>query len=525
MDNIRLDKTGAAPLYRQLADRLKEAIRQGELVQGERLPPIRAWKERLGISPVTATQAYEVLAQEGFTTGQVGRGTFVTVPAPPAKTIREVPADYAKREVAPLRPELTSYLKTGRAAQVQRYLATAVARYEAKTDHPADMIVMTSGNPAPERFALSRWKDAMQAAGESLEQETSRRNLSFQYGAPLGDEETRGWLADYLSRVGIKATLPEVMLTSGAQQALDLLTRAFMGPGEPLLVESPCYFSALEIFESRGVELLPVPLDDDGLQLDVLERLVERHHPRLLYTVPTSHNPTGIMQSVARRTQLLELAERYNFFIIEDDNCNEFCYSPTPPTLKSLDRQDRVIYIKSFSKLIFPAVRLGAVIAAEPIMEKLSSAKAMFDRATSLPTARTVFKFCSSPAFERELRQSKSFYQLRRDTFVAALERELAGTGCQWTRCQGGFSLLLTLPRTVRADEFYLETAERGLAVLPAMASYPVINEAPTNVVRLSFGDNPPDRLEEAARRLGQALQVFGTRKPLLSGTPFMTSV
>ena len=530
LDNIRLNKAATEPLYRQLVEGLKTAIEAGELKEGERLPPIRAWKERLGISPVTATQAYEVLAQEGFTTGQVGRGTFVRRPTPPQPTVSHEPVaeiQFANGSEA----GLPNYLKTSRAAQVQRFLQTAQARYQANPERPANMIVMTSGSPAPELFALPRWKAAMVKAGQSLEHDglsEGTNSLQFQYGSPLGDVQTRQWLSQYLTRFGLQTSHNDLMLTSGTQQALDLIARVFTAPGDPVLVESPSYTSALEIFESQGVQMLPVPLDRGGLILETVERLAARYHPRLLYTVPTAHSPTGITQLVERRVQLVELATRYNFFIVEDDTCNEFQYGSDPdlPAIKSFDRTGRVIYLKSFSKLIFPAVRLGTIVAAEPILEKLAYAKAIFDRYTSLPTARAVLEFARQPTFERDLNAAREVYRQRRDALLEGLTTQLAGSGCEWSECTSGLSLLLSLPRGVRASEFYLTAAEYGVAVLPGPVFYPLMNDAPDNTLRLTFGDNSPARLLTATRRLGEALQTFLTRERSgASNQPFIMAV
>ncbi len=521
---IRLEKAARQPLYRQLAEQLKTAIRRGELRQGEKLPPIRAWKDALGVSPVTATQAYEVLGAEGFATGQVGRGTYVQLPTvppeiAPTEMLRDQAAAYATapRSSGPL-SDLTTYLKAPRSNQMQRFLQIALARYQSAPAAPADLIVMSSGSPAPELFALKRWRAAMLKAGESIEWDSSEDgglNRQLQYGPALGDSATREWLADYLTRFGIRCDRDDVLLTSGSQQGLDLVARVFCGPGDAVLVESPSYVSALEIFEQRGVNWLPVALDAGGLSIEAIERLAERYHPRLLYLVPTAQSPTGLTMAAERRPRLVELARRYNFVIVEDDTCNEFYYGgpSTPATLKSYDTDGRVIYLKSFSKLIFPMLRFGAIVAQGLLFERLVEAKATFDRSISLPLARAVLKFAGQPAFEREVQQAGLIYRQRRDVFSESLERELGGTGCTWSRAEGGFSLLLSLPRGLRAEELHVEAAERGLAVLPGPVFYPSLPDAPENTVRLSFGDNSPERLTEAARRLGLAVRALQSRR------------
>lgn len=526
---IKLDKADSAPLYRQLAEQLKAAIRRGDLQSGEKLPPIRAWKEKLDISPVTATQAYEVLGADGYAVGQVGRGTFARLPqARPVVADLPGASEPATRPAFPPAPfNFPDHYKAGRSALVQRALNTSIARHQAAGGE--DLIVLTSGGPAQELFQLGRWRTAMQRAGESFEQESQfYGNSQLQYGPALGDMATRQWLTGYLSRFGFQPDPEEILLTTGSQQSLDLLSRVLAGPGDNVLVESPSYVSALEIFENRGVNWLPLPLDDRGMQVAQIERLAERYRPRLLYTIPTAQSPTGITLATERRKQLIELADRYNFWIIEDDTCNEFYYESDSliPTIKSYDQPGRVIYLKSFSKLIFPAVRFGLITAQRPLMEKLAEAKAVFDRGISLPLARSVMKFAGAPVFEKELATARQLYHERRNALLAGFEAELSEAGCSWSKCEAGFSIQLTLPEEVRADEFHLAAAENGVAVLPGPIYYPLMNEGRFNTVRISFGDNSPQRLREACRRLGIALHSLSGRQfSLPSGSPFITAV
>jgi DNA-binding transcriptional MocR family regulator len=532
-EKIKLDKADSTPLYRQLAEQLKAAIRRGDLPPGQKLPPIRAWKEKLAISPVTANQAYGVLGVDGFAVGQVGRGTFARLPQTPPLAVG--PTAEGEAPLAVVRPghssapfDFPGHYKADRLAQVQRALNLSIARHQA-AGQGQDLIVLTSGAPAQEVFQLDRWRSAMNRAGESFEQEShSFGKAQLQYGPPLGDFSTRQWLAGYLARFGFQPDPDEILLTTGSQQALDLLSRVLAGPGDNVLVESPSYVSALEIFENRGVNWLPVPLDDRGMLVDRIAQLAERYRPRLLYTIPTAQSPTGITLAPERRKQLVELAERYNFWIIEDDTCSEFYYESETlvPAVKSYDQPGRVIYLKSFSKLIFPAVRFGLITAQRPIMEKLAEAKAVFDRGVSLPLARSVMKFAGAPAFERELAAARLFYRERRDALLAGFSVELSEAGCSWSKCEAGFSIQLTLPEDIRAAEFHLAAAENGVAVLPGPIYYPLMNENRLNTVRVSFGDNSPQRLREACRRLGVALRSLNGRQfSLPPGAPFITAV
>lgn len=523
-NNIRLDKEVAEPLYQQLANQLKAAMQRGELRNGEKLPPIRAWKEALGISPITATQAYERLATEGFASGQVGRGTFVRwqPPISPETQSRIVHEQFVQYDTNRLNNDFPTLINAQRTARLQRIIQTARSRYPHK-----DFINLTSGSPSPELFAVRRWRSAMNKAGESLEYEAEEFGYaaSLQYGLALGDEPMRGWLADYLKKFEIRCQPENILLTTGSQQALDLLARTLFMPGDSVLVESPCYIAALEVFENRDVNWLPLTLDDRGIPTEGLERLIERYKPKMIYTVPVAQSPTGITLATERRAKLLELARRYNLLILEDDTCNEFYYEAEtcPPALKSQDTDGRVIYFKSFSKLIFPAVRLGAIVASKPLIEKLAEAKAVFDRNTSIPLARAVLKFVDTPAFERELLTNREIYDERRNTLINGLENELAPFGCSWTKCEGGFSLIMSLPRSVRSEEFYLAAAEQGLGIAPAHILYPAIETAPTNTLRITFGDKPPATLKEAVHKLKTAMQSFQKqRPPMASGASFV---
>ncbi len=515
--NISLEKNGAVPLYRQLAEQIKAAVANGNLPEGTRLPPIRNLAVMLSISPITVTQAYEALAGEGVAGGQVGRGTFILArpqPRPIANpleisafpALHETPENYS---LTPWQSEITNYLKHSRVSEVNRYVQSAQARWNGPAE---DFISLATGSPAPELFPVARFHRALEQAGESLEQDDE---ILLQYGQPLGDPPTREWLANYLRRFQFETHSGEILLTTGSQQSLDLIARVFLGPGEPVLVESPTYTAALDIFEQRGISWLPVPIDQDGLQVEQLARLAERYHPKLLYCTPTSQSPTGQTLSPERRQRLTELARRYNFLVVEDDTCNEFYYGngEAPAALKSYDTDGHVMYIKSFSKLIFPAIRIGCIVATPFLLEKLAEAKQVFDRTTSLPLARATLKHVSSPAFERELKTMCATYRVRRDAFLAALKRELDGTGCTWTQPSAGLSLLLTLPRGLNAVEVHQAAATHGLGIMPGSVFYPTSAEAASRM-RLSFSDNTPARLEEAARRLAQTVRELTARRP-----------
>ncbi len=304
-----------------------------------------------------------------------------------------------------------------------------------------------------------------------------------------------------------------MLLTSGTQQGLDLVARTFFEPGDSVFVEEFSYIAALDIFEQYGVHLQPVPLDEDGLQVDEFERLLgaPQNRPRWLYTIPTGHSPTGVSMAVERRRRLVELAHAYNVLIIEDDAFNELFYERgmPAPAIWSFAPEGRVIYVKSFSKTTFPAVRLGCIVAAPEVLSSLAEKKGLVDRGTSLLVARSILTYISSPAYERNLERMRTVYRQRRDVLLAALERELGSSGCHWSRPLAGFSLLLTLPASLHDMEVVEEALALGVLVAPGRFFTPTAIGKYDNTLRLTFGDKSPEQLEEATQRLALALRTL----------------
>jgi 2-aminoadipate transaminase len=348
-----------------------------------------------------------------------------------------------------------------------------------------------------------------------LDQESRQQGEieALQYGPAMGDSALRSFLTGYLQRFGLHVTTDDILLTSGTQQGLDLIARTFFEPGDSVYMEQYSYIAALDIFEQYGVRVQPVPLDEDGLQVEEFERLLDtpQTRPRWLYTIPTGHSPTGVNIKVERRRRLVELARTYNVQIIEDDAFNELSYEEgmPAPAIWSFAPQGRVIYVKSFSKTTFPAVRLGCIVAAPEILSSLAEKKGLVDRGTSLLVARSVLTYLRSPAYERNLEQMRGVYRQRRDVLLAALERELGPLGCHWSHPLAGFSLLVTLPASLQAMEVVEEAVNQGVVVAPGRFFMPDAVGTRDNTLRLTFADKLPGQIEEAARLLGLAMKTL----------------
>jgi 2-aminoadipate transaminase len=528
-----LDKSTRTLLYQQLAEQIKNAIVRGELPEGARLPPVRRLAAELGVSTTTVAQAYELLAEEGIIGGHVGRGTYILSSHLTALARMRAPFQsgqlHTPDETSQTHEHETGWLlashQVSRAGQMQQVIRRALLRW----GDPSTMINLSSGHPDVSLFPAERWERSMARAGRSLREESTRPEgpQFLQYGSTLGDEALRLYLCSYCEQFGFRPAPHEILLTSGNQQALDLVTRVFLGPGESVFIEEPAYVAALDIFEQHRVACQPVPIDQEGLRLDLLEQRlkVPGARPRLLYVVPTAQSPTGASMSLERRRSLVELAERYNLLLIEDDYCSELYYAEGDgqrllPALRSFDRSGRVIYLKSFNKLIFPALRLGCIIAAPPILARLVDSKRTFARGTSLPLARALLAHISDPAFQEELCMYRSEYRRRRDTLLHALEEELAGLGCSWTLPTAGFNLLLRLPSHLQEHEVVEKAADRGLIVTPGQFFMPATSQPYGASIRVTFADKPPELLREAVRRLSSTLRALQHGPALTHATP-----
>lgn len=513
-EDIALQKGGPVPLYRQIAAAIRQAIAQGSLAPGERLPPIRTLAHMLSVSQVTTSQAYDQLIAEGAIASHVGRGSFVlnrvadspaTMPqaASPlsAPTLR-LPNDEPGHGLR----MLPSSAATLRGRSVDFVMEEALRRVEGV----AEPIHMSRAAPDPALFPVRRWSQSMRAAGRSFALEDP---ALLQYGSALGDETLRALLASMLRRHAIHVDANEILLTSGTQQSLDLIARAWLMPGDPVFVEEVSYIAALDILEQRQIVWQALPLDHDGMYIDAFPAMAAaaQARPRLLYTIPTGQSPSGVNLSVARRQALAEMASRYNLLIVADEAFHELYFDGDDPmpALQSYAEPGRVISLVTFNKTIFPGVRMGCIVAARPLIEQLAETKALIDRGASLPLARAVARHISAPDYARELQRYRQEYRQRRDHLLTLLERELAPLECRWTVPGAGFSLLVFLPPGIEEIALVNEAAAQGAIIMPGFCFAPARAESLGNTIRLSYGDLSPDQLEEGVSRLARALRTL----------------
>ena len=480
--DIQLDRDSNLPLYLQIRDQLRAAIARGDVVEGQRLPPERRLAEQLKVNRTTVVNAYRELAADGLVEGYVGRGTVVRW------TDARLPQASGIRPMAWAQQFSTAFQWSGQ----------ALGQEAADLAAEPGVISLASGVPAPELYPL----DAFRTAGNRFLDGQIRDLLAH---CPVeGFQPLRQWLADRLNADGARLGAENVLITSGSTQGLALVSTALIEPGDEVAVETPSSLAALQCFTLARARLLGVPLDEDGLRTDILDSLLERHHPKFLYTLPTFQNPTGITLAHARREQLIRLAEKRALPIVEDDPYSTLYFdAPPPPQLKVLDEYGYVIYVGTLSKLLFPGLRLGWIAAPRPVIERLALVKRNTDLFANILAQGAAWQFLTGLDWPAYLVGLRTAYRRRRDIMLEALRRH-APAGLRWRAPAGGFYIWAHLPAGVSAQSVLAEAHQTGVAFLPGEPF--CVDGSGRGSVRLTFSYAPESDLEEGIRRFAQAL-------------------
>ena len=360
--------------------------------------------------------------------------------------------------------------------------------------HPNAALLPVDGMRQAAAHALDRWgADALN------------------YGADQGAGPLLAWLSDRIARTeGRAPALDEIMITGGVSQALDQICTLCTQPGDIALVESPTYHLAIRILRDHPLELLSIPADEDGLRIDALAKMIAAlrrtgRRPRLLYCVPTFHNPTGASLQAERRTALVSLAAAEQMLIIEDDVYRELSYDgPPPPSLWSLAPPDTVVRLGSFAKSLAPGVRLGWLTAGPTIAGRLIGS-GLLDSGGGVNhfSSLMVTAFCASGQYDQQIARLRTAYRTRRDTLLAGMAAHLPPS-CTWTTPGGGFFVWVRLPEGMDAAALLPRAEAAGVAYLPGALFHS--GGGGTNTLRLAFSLYDPDELIEAARRLGRVV-------------------
>lgn len=484
LPQIRLDRSGAAPLHQQLADELRSRILSGELPPGSRLPPTRRAGKELGVARNLVVMAYEQLQLEGYLRAAVGVGTWVPESLSP-HLLPPPPTEQA--------PSMEEQPIQGVLSRRGHRIATSVSPLKGTRPTLPFRPAAVSADHFPDREWLRlharNWR---------------RRSCELvHYGEVQGFLPLREALADHLTRFrGVRTTPGQILITSGSQQSLDMVARMLIDPGDSAAVEEPGYDGAAAAFRAGGARLVPVPVDVEGLQPDsrVLRGV------RLIYTTPSHQYPLGVTLSLERRLSLLKWAEQAGSWIIEDDYDSEFRYESRPlPSLQGLDRAGRVVYVGTFSKVLASALRIGFIVLPEVLTDPFIRARQVIDHHPPIAIQATLADFIAGGHLERHIARLRNIYRERRESLRQSLNENL-GRHLSIVDGDGGLHLAAFLNDRIQDTAVCSKAFSRGIDPQPLSVHYS--GTSPRNGLVLGFGGFAPDRLREAVNILGNCIEA-----------------
>jgi GntR family transcriptional regulator/MocR family aminotransferase len=488
MLTLPLDPAAQAPLFRQVYEGLRRGILDGTLAAGVRVPATRSLAGELGVSRNTVLNAYEQLLAEGYLEGRLGSGTYVPA-ALPEEMIQ------VRQTAAPARPRSPQRPALSRRGELLARVAATVTR-SSGVPRP-----FRPGLPALDAFPFETWARLL----AQYHRRPPRDLLG--YGDPAGYAPLRRAIAAHLGPARAVHCDPEqVLIITGSQQGVDLVARILLDVGDTAWVEDPGYPSARAALAGAGVALVPVPVDGDGL--DVAAGSARCADARLVYVTPSHQYPLGVTLSLPRRLALLDWARRANAWVVEDDYDSEFRYAGRPlAALQGLDQGGRVIYLGTFSKTLFPALRLGYLVVPPDLVDAFTAARGVIDRQAPTLTQAVLADFIHEGHFVRHIRRMRTLYAERQETLLRAARRELDGL-LEVCPCATGLHLMGWLPQG-RDDQQAAQAAARVGVVVPPLSSYSAERQRRGGLL-LGYAATDARQTRDAVRRLSSALRGGG---------------
>jgi len=426
----------------RIVESVRSAIDSGYLSIGDKLPTNRELSSFLKVDRSTVARAYLELSRLGLIDSQVGRGTYVSAKGKPA----DAPWQYSRTAVktgAEAGSKVDSKLDwNGRYSRYVDGLSGLINRLPHYGE--GDGISFAGGIPAQDFYPSAEFKKIVHSI---LDSESGDR--MFDYSPFNGEPALRQSVINHLGAKGMTVKADELLILSGSQQGIDLVANLLIDPGDAVIVEEPTYFWAISNFKARQARLMGCSHDEEGINLSEVENALRRHAPKFIYVMPNNQNPTGLTMSLNRRRALIDLCERFNTPILEDDYSGDLCYEGEPlPSLYSLSQgKDLVMYQGTFSKALCPGVRLGWLAGPPHVLEKLSFAKRTSDLATNTMAQVILNEFLLRGLYQEHLARVNSVYKRRRDAMVASLEKEFKSfPGVEFLVPTGGLFLWVSLP-------------------------------------------------------------------------------
>jgi GntR family transcriptional regulator / MocR family aminotransferase len=478
---IAVDRRNRKPLHRQIYEAYRTAIVSGGLRAGQRIPSSRVLASEIGVSRFPVLNAYGQLLAEGYFESRVGAGTAVS---------------------SSLREQLTPSESPGNAFAANRHRERRVARRCSilpTLSRPPWMGLgaFGVGQVASEQFPLKIWTTLVARRCRSMDAR------SFHYGQEPGSKVLRETIAAYLRTArSVRCEAEQVMIVSGSQQALEISARVLLDSGSRVWVEEPGYRLAREVFALTGCHVVPVPVDGEGL--DVAAGIRRARQARAAFVTPSHQFPLGVTMSASRRFQLLDWAQSTGAWIIEDDYDSEFRYESMPiASLQGLDTNARVIYIGTFSKVLFPSLRMGYIVVPLDLAERFHAVRRVMDIGPPTFYQDVLTEFISEGHFARHIRRMRALYRERRSELVESISQEL-GSKIEILGGEAGMHLTMTLHGGIRDLEIAERAARQNLWLWPLTPSY--VGSAPRQGFILGFGGTPKEEIAPAVRKIGKLL-------------------
>lgn len=445
---ISLNRDSDTPMYLQLYESMKSLIENGSIEGNEKLPAIRSLAKGLCVNNVTVVNAYKLLEQKGYAYSRVGSGTFVM-------------GSSDNKDFSTVDMMEQGYVKIKK-----------------------DEINFSTSTPNPRFFPVDDFK---QALNEVLERDGG---LAFGYQEAQGYLPLRESINAYLKEKGIDAALSDIHVISGAQQGIDIISKVLVRFNDRIVVESPTYTGAMAVFKSRGANIIEVPMMEDGIDTKELEKVLKAYHPKLIYVMTNFQNPTGISYSQDKKLQLLYLAEKYDLYILEDEYLSELnFYNEESMPIKALDANHRIIYIKSFSKIFMPGIRLGFIVAPEAISKAVLLAKHNTDISTSSFMQRAFDLYLRKKKWEQHMEMMREIYKNRYDKMVKELNN--ITPFIDFTPPKGGIHIWCRTD--IDSSVLGSEAKKRGTLIAPGRLFY--LDERENNCFRISYAGIEEDEI------------------------------
>ena len=448
LSTLEIDRSSSTPIYRQIEDFLRQMILDGALLPSQKLPSTRELALELGVSRITIKSVYEQLISEGYVQGKTGAGTFVsegldgeTPVVPSVDTIRK---DYFDGNFSKTAEHIS--------------FSQASARY-------GSILPFRPGVPALDKFPVKRWNKYLSRA-------TTKSDIAnFSYGDLLGSEKLRASIARHLADSrGMKVDPKQILITSGAQQAFVLISYVLMNKNDTIWYENPGHIAGRDLLKIVGGDVSPVPIDKEGLNLPYA--VLNFSKPKLIFTTPSHQQPLGITMSLQRRLTLLKYAHENASWVIEDDYDSEFRYRGRPlPALAALDKVGRVLYVGTFSKSLFPSVRIGYVVVPEILVDTFAKTRNIFGQTSSAITEEALSNFMDDGGFAEHIRKMRRLYRERRDILLDALKNHCSNI-LEPQQTDAGMHIIADIKNGMSDRLAHSELINAGIDSLPLSIYY-----------------------------------------------------